>query len=140
MHHAYKNSFIKISALGASNDEEGCFFSRHPSRTAPGVVHFRVAAEKEAKPIKFQEEHDGWKFLFTREPLLKRGWIVQERLLATRILHFGTQQVFWECHESRCCETHPFSVERGSGVRIREADKRESSAMEITAEPWREII
>lgn len=111
MQNVYKNAFINISALGASNDEEGCFFSRDPSRTAPAIVRFRLAAEEDVKPMTFEQEREGWKTLFTREPLLKRGWVVQERLLATRVLHFGTQQVFWECNESRCCETHPFSVD-----------------------------
>lgn len=30
-------------------------------------------------------------------PLNRRGWCMQERLLAPRILHFGKQQMFWEC-------------------------------------------
>ncbi|KAI0896197.1 HET-domain-containing protein [Annulohypoxylon nitens] len=31
-------------------------------------------------------------------PLVTRGWCMQERLLAPRILHFGREQLFWECH------------------------------------------
>ncbi|KAI1086610.1 HET-domain-containing protein [Rostrohypoxylon terebratum] len=30
-------------------------------------------------------------------PLVTRGWCMQERLLAPRILHFGREQLFWEC-------------------------------------------
>jgi Heterokaryon incompatibility protein (HET) len=28
-----------------------------------------------------------------------RGWCFQERLLSTRLLHFGREQFHWECHE-----------------------------------------
>jgi hypothetical protein len=34
------------------------------------------------------------------EPIAKRGWIFQERLLAPRTLHFAKEQVVWECRES----------------------------------------
>jgi hypothetical protein len=40
-------------------------------------------------------------------PLLKRGWVVQERILAPRTLHFGTNQLFWECRHHQACETYP---------------------------------
>ncbi|KAI1407405.1 HET-domain-containing protein [Hypoxylon sp. FL1857] len=30
-------------------------------------------------------------------PLIRRGWCMQERLLAQRLLHFGKEQMFWEC-------------------------------------------
>jgi hypothetical protein len=31
------------------------------------------------------------------EPLSTRGWTLQERLFSPRILHCGTEQLFWEC-------------------------------------------
>ena len=31
------------------------------------------------------------------EPLHQRGWALQERYLATRTLHFGSHQIFWNC-------------------------------------------
>ena len=32
---------------------------------------------------------------------------MQERLLSRRVLHFGLQQIYWECHELDACETFP---------------------------------
>jgi hypothetical protein len=32
------------------------------------------------------------------EPLSDRGWALQERYLASRVLHFGTKQVYFECY------------------------------------------
>jgi hypothetical protein len=33
-------------------------------------------------------------------PLWQRAWVVQERALASRILHFGAGQLYWECRTS----------------------------------------
>ncbi|KAJ9144534.1 hypothetical protein NKR23_g5772 [Pleurostoma richardsiae] len=42
--------------------------------------------------------------------LNNRGWVVQERVLAPRTLHFTTTQVFWECTEIAACESLPDSL------------------------------
>jgi len=39
-------------------------------------------------------------------PLLSRAWAYQERLLSPRVLHFGPQEVFWECMQDLDCECH----------------------------------
>lgn len=40
-------------------------------------------------------------------PLNQRGWVLQERLLAPRILHFCRRELFWECCETAASETYP---------------------------------
>lgn len=40
-------------------------------------------------------------------PLNQRAWVMQERHLSPRILHFTRQQIFWECNETVCSETYP---------------------------------
>lgn len=37
-------------------------------------------------------------------PLLTRAWAYQERLLAPRVLHFGPQELLWECTQDLDCE------------------------------------
>ncbi|UNI18319.1 hypothetical protein JDV02_004593 [Purpureocillium takamizusanense] len=37
-------------------------------------------------------------------PTLTRGWIFQERFLSPRVLHFGPQELFWECLEASYCQ------------------------------------
>jgi len=37
--------------------------------------------------------------------LNRRAWVVEERLLSPRILHFGSNQLLWECYESAACES-----------------------------------
>ncbi|RFU29281.1 hypothetical protein B7463_g7054, partial [Scytalidium lignicola] len=37
-------------------------------------------------------------------PLNTRAWVMQERLLSRRTIHFGDSQVYWECGEGVYCE------------------------------------
>lgn len=48
-----------------------------------------------------------WTLEVTRAILCSRGWVIQERLLAPRVLHFGKQQLYFECVESRSVEQNP---------------------------------
>jgi hypothetical protein len=43
----------------------------------------------------------------------RRGWVLQERVLSPRVLHFSREQVFWECRQLRACESFPDNVDRG---------------------------
>lgn len=38
------------------------------------------------------------------EPLTRRGWAFQERILSARIVHFTHQELIWECKTKRYCE------------------------------------
>jgi hypothetical protein len=42
--------------------------------------------------------------------LNQRSWVLQGQFLERRILHFGKQQLFWECLCCRFCETFPQGV------------------------------
>lgn len=48
-----------------------------------------------------------WKTYFKESPLISRAWVVQERILARRVIHFGRRQLGWECHEQEHCEMFP---------------------------------
>jgi hypothetical protein len=48
-------------------------------------------------------------------PLL--SGILQERLLARRVLHFSSQQLFWECREHRACERYPSGFPYKDGLK-----------------------
>jgi hypothetical protein len=37
-------------------------------------------------------------------PLLSRGWALQERLLASRYVHFTAEELVWECRNCTTCE------------------------------------
>jgi hypothetical protein len=67
------------------------------SRGATSSVHVRECLPHEMfKETRAQD--------FKRHPLLARVWALQERLLATRTVHFTSNEVIWECEETFWCE------------------------------------
>ncbi|KAI3338181.1 heterokaryon incompatibility protein-domain-containing protein [Ustulina deusta] len=48
-----------------------------------------------------------WWAQVTKAPLAKRGWVFQERYLAPRVIHFGPEQLLWECASLDACEAFP---------------------------------
>ncbi|KAK6954929.1 hypothetical protein Daesc_002558 [Daldinia eschscholtzii] len=102
MQDVYRNALFCISALGAEDDESGCFFMRDPSLIAPSAVDIY----RNGSAFRAELEETAWHAAFQHEPLIQRGWILQERLMAPRTIYFGSRQVFWECAESHACETH----------------------------------
>jgi hypothetical protein len=45
--------------------------------------------------------------LHRRKPLFTRGWALQERLLSTRTLFYGPDELHWECHTGEASEVWP---------------------------------
>ncbi|KAI4933621.1 uncharacterized protein J4E92_003289 [Alternaria infectoria] len=103
----YSNAYIMLSATGSPSSTSGLsIFS--PNRPAPnyspfeyttkdgikGTLHaFSSSRETAAKP-----SWAGNNAMLKTEPLSQRGWALQERWLAPRVLHFGTEQIFFECY------------------------------------------
>jgi hypothetical protein len=56
-------------------------------------------------------------------PLLKRGWVYQERLLSPRVIHFTDFEIVWECcEESQChCASIKYSQDRSETPKIHHA-------------------
>ena len=43
-------------------------------------------------------------------PLQKRGWVVQERIMAPRTIYFGKDRIYWECNEKLLNEHLPWGT------------------------------
>lgn len=71
------------------------------------------------------------KRVFLEGPLLKRGWVFQERLLSNRVIHFMQDEMFWECRESTWCEC----TSRGEDWKT----LREKTPRTIQNESWEDI-
>lgn len=48
-----------------------------------------------------------WSEQISQAKLCRRGWVVQERLLVPRTVHFAKKQLFWECTSSQSLEEAP---------------------------------
>ncbi|CCM06808.1 uncharacterized protein FIBRA_09109 [Fibroporia radiculosa] len=104
----YKNSYCNVAATGSSNSHGGCFALRLPSIVRPCLVEatWDGGVTGSVRVIDLGMWTDG----VSGAPLNKRAWVVQERLLAPRVLHFSTRQIFWECFELDACETYPSGI------------------------------
>lgn len=51
-----------------------------------------------------------WDDLVDQAPVNQRGWVLQERVMAPRVLHFCSNQIAWECSEFQDAEGHPEGV------------------------------
>ena len=97
----YQNANCNIAATAASNGTLGCFQTRDPLLAQPCRVRF----DKELKKFGLKKGiydfvlRTLWEHGLSEAPLLKRAWVVQERVLARRVLHFARNQLFWECSE-----------------------------------------
>ncbi|KAH6696747.1 heterokaryon incompatibility protein-domain-containing protein, partial [Leptodontidium sp. MPI-SDFR-AT-0119] len=100
MESVYRNSYSNIAATGASNGSTGCFFERSAFLSTSEEVTFSVSRGDEPFP-RFPRVNvlvAGMVERFKCEPLNQRGWVIQERLLSPRVLHFARDQMVWECN------------------------------------------
>ncbi|KAK8255547.1 heterokaryon incompatibility protein-domain-containing protein [Phyllosticta capitalensis] len=108
----YRHSFLNISAHGAYDDQDGCFFSRNQQLQIPQVNLDPEDSDQSVPYVYFNPGgfHNLWKDDFDKGSIVQRGWILQERLLAPRVIHFGKDQLFWECNESMSSERFPVDL------------------------------
>jgi hypothetical protein len=105
----YEKAFLNIAATGAEDGNTGFLYNR---RTEPMFV--RVPADPKSEN----------QFYFTNQPdsdfegqvkskrLTTRGWVMQERFLSRRTIHFSNDQWYWECGDHIISEDgwrHDFS-------------------------------
>ena len=106
MGQVYKNAFLNIAATGSYNSHTGLFFERDPSLVSGGTVETQWQGDiPNSKYFFFPTKF--WESGVSSAPLNRRAWVVQERLLARRVLHFGVHGLFFECHEHEACEMFP---------------------------------
>lgn len=92
MAYIYQNSVLTIAGSASSGPYQGLFRRAetehldHP--TDFGKIRVRKTLTHKAADL----------------PLLGRGWVHQERLLSPRFLHFGQQELIWECAQRLDCE------------------------------------
>jgi hypothetical protein len=94
----YANAKCVISATGSEDSNGGCYQFRDLHRN-DCVVH---QTGKRQLVVRSQT-HTTLRTLFQEKvegaPLTKRGWAFQERYLASRILHFCSGSVLFECND-----------------------------------------
>jgi hypothetical protein len=103
----YHNSWCNIAATAARDARDGCFRERNTL----AVRKCLVEANWNSHPQQTLScsSFDSWDNSVSNTLLHSRAWVVQELVLAPRVLHFG-EQLYWECLEQRASETFPTSL------------------------------
>ncbi|EMC91824.1 hypothetical protein BAUCODRAFT_52925, partial [Baudoinia panamericana UAMH 10762] len=110
MDEVYGSSYINIAAANASNSAEGLFRHRRTALLPPSVVRLRWRGEEFRCNVLREDMMQGD---LLSEPLHRRAWVFQERMLSPRTVHFGGRQVTWQCPELTACESMPNGLPAG---------------------------
>ncbi|KAI1426500.1 heterokaryon incompatibility protein-domain-containing protein [Xylaria sp. FL1777] len=104
----YSGAALTIASTGSSSSDGGCFHARNTQSLRPVKIGVSSRTSLDADWI-FARQDD----IFDVErnvslaPLNTRGWVMQERLLSRRILHFGAEMIYWECCGRSASEFNP---------------------------------
>ncbi|KAH6632997.1 heterokaryon incompatibility protein-domain-containing protein [Boeremia exigua] len=122
MRKVYSHAAFTIAATAAEDGSVGLFFYRPHPRLPPVQVEATWHADPlpafEDRKTRFFPPSDTYfigDFIgevddIQRSPLNNRAWVVQERCLSPRILHFGREILYWECHELFANELYPDGI------------------------------
>ncbi|KAL2162607.1 hypothetical protein VTH06DRAFT_6443 [Thermothelomyces fergusii] len=94
----FRNSYLTVAPTWAESANDGCF----PPPDRRGTVQIGQFSVDLVPHFWIDWELDSKRR--ADFPMLTRGWVYQERMLSPRILHFGRQEMLWECREHRTCE------------------------------------
>ncbi|KAI1180469.1 kinase-like domain-containing protein [Nemania sp. FL0916] len=97
MEDVYSNAYITIAASSATSSLEGFLLDR-PNRAYTTVV-------TPDGPVYLAEAIDNFAEDVENSILNTRCWVLQERALSRRIIHFTSSQIYWECGDGIYCET-----------------------------------
>ncbi|KAH8710028.1 heterokaryon incompatibility protein-domain-containing protein [Phaeosphaeriaceae sp. PMI808] len=99
MHEIYGNAFLTLAASRCRGPNEGLFSvsADYKLENMVSLLEDREFTMRTRPKIYHFDSPDAF-------PLLQRGWVFQERILSRRMLHFGPQELLWECMTDELCE------------------------------------
>jgi hypothetical protein len=102
MYEVFKNAYCTIAATSSKDSHQG--FLQESMTIPPGLdssVDYKsdVSASRAACPLFANSFQDS----VENGILNKRAWVLQERALSRRIIHFTEKQPFWECGGGMTC-------------------------------------
>jgi hypothetical protein len=104
----YQSSFLTLAASWSPDSSSGCFAGSmgDPPTHELTAVDWQSGIQCKVFARKRLPHFFGSHSPLDDFPLLKRGWVYQERLLSPRVLHFGKRELIWECREDTRCQCH----------------------------------
>jgi hypothetical protein len=111
----YSGSYCNIAATAASGASEGLFSNEgHRIVEEPGPTELFESVKRNGTPPTLQKtvrivvtRENWWKEDIELQSLVRRAWVLQERLFAPRTIHFAQRQVYWDCAQLKASEAFP---------------------------------
>jgi Heterokaryon incompatibility protein (HET) len=104
----YSGAYISIAASAAIDSCGGLFAPRDLLEITPCIVHVYIEGQgRKYEPFALWPSESDRMSLLANTPLNQRAWVLQERLLAPRTVHFTRRKIFWECPEHIASDTDP---------------------------------
>ncbi|KAE9381828.1 HET-domain-containing protein [Stipitochalara longipes BDJ] len=110
MHEIYRNSYCNISATAATDSNKGLFADREPQLLWEDEINLNTEEIPGYDPSDLIQrckilDLSFWERNVDEAPVNKRAWVLQERLMAPRVLHFCKDQIAWECRKLDASES-----------------------------------
>ncbi|EFQ35498.1 heterokaryon incompatibility protein [Colletotrichum graminicola] len=99
----YASSYLTIAASASKDSTGGCFRSRSTSTDVKVRFTVRDSGDPRSTSVFVRPRPRDFSHL-PMSALHSRAWVTQERLLSARMIHYDTDQLLWECRESRLTE------------------------------------
>lgn len=104
----YFHSTLTIAATASASNHGGCYKTRDPLSYLPCRLDGKPSGGLYATRNGQQRDIISVQRRFVQDaPLNQRAWVVQERLLSQRILHFTANGLFWECSALEAYDSCP---------------------------------
>lgn len=103
MEDIYHHAVLNIAATAARDGNSGLFQDRNPAAVMP--FQFQSVCNEQGQNRTYictRRGHD-----IDHAPLNRRAWVMQERELSRRIIHYTSEVLHWECHELVASEIYP---------------------------------
>lgn len=100
----YRNARFTIAATSAENGEVGLFMERPQPTVVPVRIPHLLTRQGRPCNVYFGLNCGSFGLTVEKGPLQKRAWVIQERILSRRIIHYGREQIFLECQRSCIAE------------------------------------
>ncbi|KAL2076242.1 hypothetical protein VTL71DRAFT_1185 [Oculimacula yallundae] len=91
----YALGALNLAATYSQNVDGGLFNQSKELSSSPCIINMSDKNGTSKGAVLYQP--DVWNREVEDTPLGKRAWVVQERILAPRTIHFSAKQLLWEC-------------------------------------------
>lgn len=100
MEDVFSSAYCVVAASCAAGTGDGFL----KPRTPPNREYVTLSSRPEGS-VYVCEVLDDFESHVIHGALNRRGWVLQERALARRTIHFAKEQVYWECGRGVRCQT-----------------------------------